>query len=71
MAKIIEFHIPDGFQEKVTWVPHQDRGKVIEFCAQVKKSPSLVERPLRGQGALTAMKSIVNGCREKRSVQSA
>ena len=71
MAKVIEFYIPNRFKRKVAWVPPQNRGKVIEFCAQVKKSPSLVERPLRGQGALTAMKSIVNGCREKRSVQSA
>jgi len=38
MAKVIEFYVPNGFQKKVAWVPPQKRGKVIEFCAQVKKS---------------------------------
>ena len=38
MAKIIEFYIPTRFQKKAVWVPPQERGKVIEFCTQVKKS---------------------------------
>ena len=38
MAKVIEFYIPNRFQRKVALVPPQKRGKVIEFCAQVKKS---------------------------------
>ena len=38
MAKVIEFYIPNRFQKKVAWVPPQERGKVIEFCSQVKKS---------------------------------
>ena len=38
MAKVIEFYIPNRFQRKVAWVPLQERGKVIEFCALVKKS---------------------------------
>jgi hypothetical protein len=38
MAKVIEFYIPSHFQRKVAWVPPQKRGKVIEFCTQVKKS---------------------------------
>jgi len=38
MANVIEFYIPNRFQKKVAWGPPQKRGKVIEFCAQVKKS---------------------------------
>ena len=38
MAKIIEFYIPNSFQKKVAWIPPQQRGKVIEFCVDVKKS---------------------------------
>jgi len=38
MAKIIEFYIPNKFRKKATWVPPQQRGKLIEFCGRVKKS---------------------------------
>jgi hypothetical protein len=38
MAKVIEFYIPNRFQKKMAWAPPQKRGKVIEFCSQVKKS---------------------------------
>jgi hypothetical protein len=38
MAKIIEFYIPNSFQKKVAWIPPEQRGKVIEFCVEVKKS---------------------------------
>ena len=38
MAKVIEFYIPSRFQRKVAWVPPQNRGKLIEFRPQVKKS---------------------------------
>ena len=38
MAKAIEFYIPARFQKKVAWVPQQERGKVIEFRSQVKRS---------------------------------
>lgn len=38
MAKVIEFYIPNRFQNKVAWVPPHNRGKVIEFCPLVKKS---------------------------------
>jgi hypothetical protein len=38
MAKVIGFYIPNGFQGKVTSIPPQECGKVIEFGAQVKKS---------------------------------
>jgi hypothetical protein len=37
-GSVIEFYIPSRFQRKVAWVPPQKRGKVIEFCTQVKKS---------------------------------
>ena len=38
MAKVIEFYIPNTFQKKATWIPSEQRGKVIEFCLQIKKS---------------------------------
>jgi hypothetical protein len=38
MAKIIEFYLPSKFRNNATWVPPQQRGKVIEFCLPVKKS---------------------------------
>lgn len=38
MAQVIQFYIPDGFRKKVRWVPSEQRGKVIEFPAEVKKS---------------------------------
>jgi hypothetical protein len=38
MAKVIEFYIPTRFQKRVAWVPPEERGKVIEFYSQVKKS---------------------------------
>jgi hypothetical protein len=38
MAKVIKFYIPNRFQKKVAWVPPEERGKVIEFRVQVKKS---------------------------------
>ena len=38
MAKVIEFYVPDRFRKKVRWVPPTQRGKVIEFPVEVKKS---------------------------------
>jgi hypothetical protein len=38
MAKIIEFYVPNRFQKILTWVHPQQRGKVIEFRLQAKKS---------------------------------
>jgi hypothetical protein len=38
MAKVIEFYIPTSFRKTMTWVPAIDRGKIIEFCPQTKKS---------------------------------
>jgi hypothetical protein len=38
MARVMDFYIPNNFQEKVAWVPAQERGKIIEFGTQVKKS---------------------------------
>jgi hypothetical protein len=38
MAKIIEFYVPTRFHTKVKWVAAEQRGKVIEFPAQTKKS---------------------------------
>jgi hypothetical protein len=38
MAKIIKFYIPNKLRKKATWVPPQQRGKLIEFSGRVKKS---------------------------------
>jgi len=38
MAKIIAFYIPNSFQKKVAWTPPEQRGKVIAFCLEEKKS---------------------------------
>jgi len=38
MAKIVEFYIPKSFRKPVKWIPAIERGKVIVFCQQTKKS---------------------------------
>ena len=38
MAKVIEFYIPNSFRKPTKWVPVVDRGKIIEFCPQTRKS---------------------------------
>jgi hypothetical protein len=38
MAKVIEFHIPKNFRKSFKWVPELQRGKILEFCSQTKKS---------------------------------
>jgi hypothetical protein len=38
MARVIEFYIPASFHKKVKWVPPEQRGKVIEFPAEERKS---------------------------------
>ena len=38
MAKVIEFYIPENFRKSLKWVPELQRGKILEFCPQTKKS---------------------------------
>ncbi len=38
MAQVIEFYIPVSFKPKVKWVPQEERGKVIAFPPELKKS---------------------------------
>jgi len=38
MAQVIEFYIPARFHKRVKWVPPEQRGKVIEFPSEVRKS---------------------------------
>lgn len=38
MASVIEFYVPIRFRKKVKWVPLTERGKVIEFPTEIKKS---------------------------------
>jgi hypothetical protein len=38
MAKVIEFYVPKNFRKPLKWAPLLQYGKVIEFCAQTKKS---------------------------------
>ena len=37
MAKVIMFYVPKNFRKQLR-TPQPKRGRVIEFCAQVKKS---------------------------------
>jgi hypothetical protein len=38
VAKVIEFYIPTNFRKSVKWGSPEQRGKIIEFAPQVKKS---------------------------------
>ena len=38
MAKVIEFYIPTNFRKPLRTVAQAQLGKVIEFCAQTKRS---------------------------------
>ncbi len=38
MAQVIEFYIPSRFKPKVKWVPQDQRGKVLAFPNDFKKS---------------------------------
>jgi hypothetical protein len=38
MAQVIEFYIPSRFKPKVKWVPSDQRGKILAFPADLKKS---------------------------------
>jgi len=38
VAKVIEFYIPNSFRKNVKWVSPEQRGKIIEFPAEIKKS---------------------------------
>jgi hypothetical protein len=38
MAQVIEFYIPERFKKKVKWVPAENRGKVLSFPIDIKKT---------------------------------
>jgi len=39
VARVIEFYIPASFRKKtMRWIPLENRGKVLEFISQAKKS---------------------------------
>jgi hypothetical protein len=38
MAKVIEFYVPESFRKQLKWARQLQRGKVIDFCSQTKKS---------------------------------
>jgi len=38
MAQVIEFYIPTRFKQKVRWVPQRQRGRIIAFRSDFKKS---------------------------------
>jgi len=38
MAQVIEYYVPDRFKKKVKWIPQEERGKLIDFPADEKKS---------------------------------
>jgi hypothetical protein len=38
MAKVIEFYIPARFHKQVKWTRPAERGKVLEFLVEIRKS---------------------------------
>jgi hypothetical protein len=38
MARVIEFYIPAQFQKREKWIPPAQRGKVLEFPPEIRKS---------------------------------
>jgi hypothetical protein len=38
VAKVIEFYVPTNFRKTGKWVPSEQRGKIIEFVPETKKS---------------------------------
>jgi hypothetical protein len=38
MAPVIEFYIPTGFRKRVKLIPSAQRGKVLEFPPETRKS---------------------------------
>jgi hypothetical protein len=38
MAQIIRFYIPEGYRKKRPWIPPEEKGKLICFPVQEKKS---------------------------------
>ena len=38
VAKIIEFYIPSSFRKSGKWIPPKERGKIIEFAPETKKT---------------------------------
>jgi len=38
MAKVIEFYVPVRFRKKVKWTPPDERGRVIDFHPETRKS---------------------------------
>jgi hypothetical protein len=38
MAKVIEFYIPKNFRKPLSPAAQPQLGKIIEFCAQTKRS---------------------------------
>jgi len=38
VAKVIKFYIPNNFRRSVKWVSPEQRGKILEFAVQTKKS---------------------------------
>jgi hypothetical protein len=44
MAQVIEFYIPTRFKPKVKWVPPEQRGKILAFPTDLKKSAYEITR---------------------------
>jgi len=38
VAQVIEFYIPTRFKQKVKWVPQGQRGRIIVFRSDLKRS---------------------------------
>jgi hypothetical protein len=38
MAPTIEVYIPSRFHKRVKWIPQVQRGKLLEFSVEIRKS---------------------------------
>ena len=38
MAQLIAYYVPDKFKKKVKWISPEERGKLISFPANQKKT---------------------------------
>jgi hypothetical protein len=38
MAKVIEFYVPENFRKNSKWVPPDNRGKLLQFPQEQRKT---------------------------------
>ena len=65
MAKMIEFYIPARFKPQVKWIPLAQRGKILIFQAELKKSActssEIAASPTRRDETQFRQRAVVSG----------